>query len=153
MVVISQKAFWSSLFCAKVVRFTQTYSDVIWAPCRLLFSAVRSGLNTKDIQAVSVNKVFEGCLSTHLVRVTHICVYELTIIGSDNDLSPWSAPSHYLNNSGRVLTGPSATIFSVILIEIHSFSFAKMHSKMSSGKWLPFCLGLSVLRRSLNVCF
>ena len=30
-------------------------------------------------------------------RVTHICVSELTIIGSDNRFVAWSAPSHYLN--------------------------------------------------------
>ena len=32
-----------------------------------------------------------------------------------------------------------------ILIEILTFSFQKMHLKMSSGKWRPFCLGLNVL--------
>ena len=31
------------------------------------------------------------------VRVTHICICKLTIIGSDNDLVAWTAPSHYLN--------------------------------------------------------
>ena len=33
-----------------------------------------------------------------------------------------------------------------MLIEIHIFSFKKIHLKMSSGKWRPFCLGLNVLR-------
>ena len=32
-----------------------------------------------------------------------------------------------------------------MLIEIHTFSFKKIHLKMSSGKWRPFCLDLSVL--------
>ena len=32
-----------------------------------------------------------------------------------------------------------------MLIEIHTFSFQKIHLKMSSGKWRPFCLGLNVL--------
>ena len=40
---------------------------------------------------------------------------------------------------------PLETNFSEILIEIYVFSFKKMHLKMSSGKWRPFCLGLSVL--------
>ena len=30
--------------------------------------------------------------------------------------------------------------------KIYTFSFRKMHLKMLSGKWLWFCLGLSVLR-------
>ena len=29
--------------------------------------------------------------------MTPICVGKVTIIGSDNGLSPWAAPSHYLN--------------------------------------------------------
>ena len=32
-----------------------------------------------------------------------------------------------------------------MLIEIHTISFKKMHLKMSSGKWQPFCLSLNVL--------
>ena len=32
-----------------------------------------------------------------------------------------------------------------MLIEIHTFSFKKIHLKMSSGKWRPLCLGLNVL--------
>ena len=35
--------------------------------------------------------------------------------------------------------------FSEILIEIQTFSFEKMHLKMSSAKWRPFCLTLNVL--------
>ena len=53
--------------------------------------------------------------------MTLICVGKLTIIGSDIGLSP-----------GR-------------RIEIDTFSFKKMHLKMSSAKWQPFCLGLNVL--------
>ena len=32
-----------------------------------------------------------------------------------------------------------------ILIEIPTFSFKKMHLKLLSAKWWPFCLGLNVL--------
>ena len=34
---------------------------------------------------------------------------------------------------------------SEILIEIYTFSFKKMHLKMSSENWRPFCPGLNVL--------
>ena len=51
-------------------------------------------------------------------------------------------------NAEIVLIGPLGTnFFSGILIEIHAFSFRKMHLKMSSGKWRPFCLGLMMLYR------
>ena len=49
-------------------------------------------------------------------------------------------------NAGILLIGPLGTNLSEIVIEIHTFSFKKMHLKMSSGKWRPFCLGLNVLR-------
>ena len=31
-------------------------------------------------------------------------------------------------------------------IEIHTFSFKKMHLKMLSAKWRQFCLGLNMLK-------
>ena len=50
-------------------------------------------------------------------------------------------------NAGILLIRPFETNFSGILIKIHTFSFKKIHLKMSSGKWRPFCLGLNVLNR------
>ena len=38
--------------------------------------------------------------------------------------------------------GPSRTNFSEIQIKIQNFSFMKMHLKMSSAKWRPFCTGV-----------
>ena len=87
------------------------------------------------------------CL-THWGRVTHICVNKLTIIGSDNGLSPGRRQAIIWTNVGILLIGPLGTNFSEILIEIKTFSFKKMHLKMSSGKWQPSCLGLNVLRGS-----
>ena len=84
-------------------------------------------------------------LLTHWDRATHICVGKLTIIGSDNGLSPGRRQAIINTNAGILLIGPLGTNFSEILSEIHSFSFKKMHLKMSSGKWRPSCLGLNVL--------
>ena len=80
-------------------------------------------------------------------RETHICVGKLTIIGSDNGLSPGRRQAIIWTNAGILLIGPLGTNFNEILIEIHTFSFMKMHLKMSSAKWRPFCLGLNVLKR------
>ena len=82
---------------------------------------------------------------THWGRVTHIYVSELAIIGSDNCLSPGRRQAIIRTNAGILLIRTSGTHFSEILSEIHTFSFKKMHLKMSSGKWRPFCLGLNVL--------
>ena len=93
---------------------------------------------------------------THWGRVTHICVSKLTIIGSDNGLSPGRCQAIIWTNAGILLIGPLGTNLSEILIKIYTFSFNKMHLKMPSGKWRPFCLGLNVLSHQhaplLNVC-
>ena len=70
---------------------------------------------------------------THWGRMTHMCVGKLTIIGSDNGLSPGRHQAIIWTSDGILLTGPLGTIFSEILIEIYIFSFKKMHFKMSSG--------------------
>ena len=48
-------------------------------------------------------------------------------------------------SAGILLIRPLWTNFSDIFIEIHTFSYVKMHLKLSSAKWQPFCLGLNVL--------
>ena len=48
-------------------------------------------------------------------------------------------------NAGILLIGPLGTNFNEILIEINTFSSKKIHFKLSSGKWRPFCLDLNVL--------
>ena len=70
--------------------------------------------------------------------VTHICVGNLTIIGSDNGLSPGPCQAITGTNVGILLIGPLGTYSSEILIGIQTFSFKKMHLKMSSAKWRPF---------------
>ena len=82
---------------------------------------------------------------THWGRVTHICVSTQTIIGSDNGLSPGRRQAIIWISAGILLIGPLGANFNEIVIEIDTFSFKKMHLKMSSGIWGPFCLGLHVL--------
>ena len=81
----------------------------------------------------------------HWGRETHICVSKLTIIGSDNGLSPGRRQAIIWTNAGILLI----RTFSEILIEIGAVSFKKMHLKMSSTKWRPFCLGINVLTTHL----
>ena len=76
----------------------------------------------------------------------YICVGKLTIIGSDNGLSPERRQAIIWTNAGILLIGPLGTNFSEILIEIQTFSLKKMRLKVSSAKRRPFCLGLNVLR-------
>ena len=80
----------------------------------------------------------------HWGQMMHICNSKLTIIGSDNGLLPDWHQAIIWTNAGILLIGPLGTNFSEIVIEIYTFSFKKMHLKMLSGKWHPFCLSLNV---------
>ena len=86
---------------------------------------------------------------THWGREKHICVGKLTIIASDNGLSPGRRQAIIWTNAGILLIGPLGTNFSEILIGIHIFSFKKMRLKVSSAKWRPFWFGLNVLRDTM----
>ena len=77
--------------------------------------------------------------------MTHICISNLTIIASDNGLSPGWHQAIIWTNAGILSIGPLETNFSEISIEIQTSSFKTTHLKMSSGKRQPFCLSLNVL--------
>ena len=62
-------------------------------------------------------------------------------IGSDNGLSPLRCQTIIWTNAGLLSIGTLGTNFSEILITIYTFSFTKMHLKLSSAKWWPFCPG------------
>ena len=55
--------------------------------------------------------------------------------------------SSHLNHCWNI--GPLGTNFSETSIKIDTFSFKKMHWKMSSGKLRPFCLGFNVIKHTL----
>ena len=74
----------------------------------------------------------------HWGRVTHISIGKLTIIGSDNGLLPGQRQVIIWTNAGILSIGPLGTNFSEILIVIQTFSFNKMHLKMTSVKWWLF---------------
>ena len=76
--------------------------------------------------------------------MTHICVNKLNMTGSDYGLSPDRRQAIIWTNAGISL----GINFSEISIGIHTFSFKKMHLKISSAKWRPFGVGLNVLIRT-----
>ena len=76
---------------------------------------------------------------THWGRVTHICVSNLTIIGSDNGLLPGRHQAIIWTNAEILWIGLIGTNVSETAIEILTVSFKKMYLK-----WRPFCLSLNV---------
>ena len=85
------------------------------------------------------------CLLTHWIRVTYKYVSKLASIGSDNGLLPGQRQAIIWTNTGILSIRTSGTKFSEILSEIHTFTFKKMHLKISFAKCRQFCLGLDVL--------
>ena len=97
---------------------------------------------------IAFNGVILYGILTYWGRAMHICVGKLTIIGSDNGLSPDWRQAIIWTNAGLLLIGPLGTNFNEILIEILTFSFKKIRLKVSSAKRRPFCLGLNVLNHA-----
>ena len=73
---------------------------------------------SENIVCEKVAILFRGDELTHWGRVTHICVSKLTIIGSDNGLSPGRHEAIIWTNAGILLIGPLGTNISEILIDI-----------------------------------
>ena len=123
------------------------YDHYISSTQKLKFSVnelLQMFISVTSVIITSVHNKYKPFL-THWRRATHICLSKLTIIGSDNGLSPDRRQAIIWTNDGLLLNGPLETNFSEILIEILTFSFMKMHLKVSSVKRRPFCLGLNVL--------
>ena len=99
--------------------------------CRGLWTL---GIDTGDVQQL-----------THWGRVTHICISGLTIIGSDNGLSPGQREVIIWTDAGILLIWTLGTNFSEIFSKIRTFSFKKIHLKMSSAKLQQFCLSFNML--------
>ena len=75
----------------------------------------------------------------------HICVSKLSIIGSDDGLSPGQRQAIIWTNADILFIGPLGRSFSEILIEIYIFSFKKMLLNKSSAHRRSFFLFDSVL--------
>ena len=126
---------------AILTQFTDTWHE--------LRNEIKSDIFSKSLSCWHIWFIGLGNVTitlTHWGRVTHICVSKLTIIGSDNGLSPGQRQAIIWNNAGLLLIEPIGTNFSEISIGIQRFSFKEMHLNMSSAKWRPFCLGLNELK-------
>ena len=130
----------------KYLNFLSSFFEVEWVSHNLL--QWWPGCDTLEPH-FNIRNIFPGLgipILTHWGRVTHICVSKLTIIGSDNGLSPDRRQAIIRTNAGILLIRPLGTNFSEILIAILIFSFKKMRLNVSSAKRRPFCLGLNVLK-------
>ena len=144
------------VFCGKCTAERTNAIAIHWHNNAFLV-VVKMYSNTSQKYSIQV-KAKSNDKTSHLTnwgRVTHICVGNLIIIGSDNGLSLGRRQAIIWTNAGILLIGPLGTKLSEILIAILTFSFKKMRLNVSSAKWRPFCPGLNVLNislRSASVC-
>ena len=124
-----------------VTRKMFPFDDVIMRSSNLV---PPSNCNLSEDRYTEMNTDLQRKL-THWGRATHICVSKLTIIASDNGLSPGRRQAIIWNNAGILSIGLLGTKFIEILIEILTFSFKQIRLKVSSAKWRSFCFGLNVL--------
>ena len=86
----------------------------------------------------------------------YMCLSKLTIIVSDNGLSPGRHQAIIWNNDGILLIGLFGTNFNEILIEIHTFLFKKIHvCENFVCEMSAIYLGLNVLTdwgRVMHIC-
>ena len=83
----------------------------------------------KVLHGISCYTMVNTICLTHWGQVTHICGSKLTIIGSDNGLSPEQCQAIIWTNAGILLIRPLGTNFSEIWIEMRTFSLKKIHWK------------------------
>ena len=135
---------WISVFCGFCIMIIMTLS--VQAPPDTP-SFCDPHIHIQEGRTLGLPKLREGL--THWGRVTHICVGNQSIIVSDNGLSPYRRQAIIWTNVEILLIRPLGTNFREILIEILTFSFKKMHFKVSSAKRRPFCPSLNVLTHFL----
>ena len=95
--------------------------------------------------------------TTHLIRIWYIYIIKhINTLGPNDVYRPRQPRTSFVQimavqrqaiiwtNAGILSIGPLATNFHEISIKIYTFSFKKMHLKLSA-KWQPFCFSLNVL--------
>ena len=118
----------------EIVLVTQTLTHSCMWTCHI--STIRNMFNCAQV-------AFHAFL-TQWGRVTHICITKLTIISSDDGLSPGRHQAIW-SIAEILLIWTLGTNFSEMISEIHTFSFKKMHFRMSSVKWQQIGFGLNEL--------
>ena len=146
-----QAIIWANAGILLIWALGTNFSDILIEIHMSSFQKMPLKMSAKCERLHNLDQVFwchmasSGNKLTHWGQVTHICISKLTIIGSDNGLSPDRRQAIIWTNAGLLLIGHLGTNFSEILIQILTFSFKKMHLKVSSAKRRPYCLGLNVL--------
>ena len=122
--------------------------------CQAILTAMRNHWMEESIYLLPTSTVS----AAHVVPISSSCsIYgslNWVSIGLDNGLSPVWRQAITWTNVHLLSIGPLGTNCSEILIKIQNISFTKMHLKITSAKWRPFCPGRDETRfhRIRNHC-
>ena len=110
-----------SMFC-----FHQVFLEYMKNSWSMEYSQYRVSVSVRfDASWLPCTSKQRFTLLTHWGRVTHMCVSKLSIMGSDNGLSPDRRQAIIWTNAGILLFRTLGIKFSRIVSEIHTFSFKK----------------------------
>ena len=102
-----------------------------------------------DMFSFLLSSIINRVYLTHWGRAMHICVRNLTIISSDNGLSPGRRQS--IAWAGIMLIVPTRIKFQWDFNRNPYILIRKIHLKMSSVYGRPYCSDLSVLSQRGNI--
>ena len=127
-----QHAFLFRIFICFSILINQAISKKTTTimPCTIVRYYVRCWVKNSAADDLAPITIPTALSLTHWGWVTHICITKLTIIGSDNGLSPGRCQAITWISAGILSIGPTGTNFDEILIKIHTFSFKKILLKM-----------------------
>ena len=117
-----------------------------WVKVKSRASSASANVSTK--KSILATIIWISIFIIHWGRVTHICISKLTIIGSDNGLSPGTAPSHYLKQCWNIINW---TLRNKCQWNFNRNSYIFIQENVFENVIWTFCLGLYVLK-SLHVC-
>ena len=71
--------------------------------------------------------------------------------GRYRQVSLYKVPCHYMNQCGLIVNGTTGDKLPWNLSHDAKFSITKMHFKMSSAKWWPFCSGIIISKAIITL--
>ena len=112
----------------------------------LMFSLICARINdwVNNREAGDLRRNRGHCDVNVMYLLTHRRIYasvNWVNIGSDNVMSPGRREAFIWTSVGILLIWTLGINFNRILSKIHIFPFKKIHWKLSSAKWWPFCPG------------
>ena len=124
--IFFQLFVWKVLISSNIMLFLSDMTGILDVDVIACFNVEVKAWMSNYIPHKIINVITYPCSNrklTHWVRVTHVCVNELTIISSDNGLSPGRRQAITWTNAGILVIGTLGINFSEIYLNQNSNIF------------------------------